>query len=123
DAREALQRQRWEAGLVEALLGRAGAELSRPEGLLPEYGLSEGGYQLSPQQAQAILDLRLQKLTGLEQDKLSEEYEEILDTIRELMRILSEPDALMQVIEDELIAVRDQFNDVRRSEILRDHLD
>src|SRR5699024_6626113 len=62
-------------------------------------------------------------LTGLEQDKLSEEYEEILDTIRELMRILSEPDALMQVIEDELIAVRDQFNDVRRSEILRDHLD
>ncbi|MDZ7789764.1 MAG: DNA gyrase subunit A [Xanthomonadales bacterium] len=123
DAREALQRKRWDAALVESLLGQAGAELSRPEDLLPEYGLGEGGYQLSPQQAQAILDLRLQKLTGLEQDKLSEEYEGILDTIRELMRILSEPDALMEVIHDELVALRDQFDDPRRSEIMRDHLD
>ncbi|WP_376690903.1 DNA gyrase subunit A [Wenzhouxiangella sp. EGI_FJ10409] len=123
DARESLQSRRWDAGLVEALLGQAGAELSRPEDLLPEYGLGEGGYQLSPQQAQAILDLRLQKLTGLEQDKLSEEYEGILDTIRELMRILSEPDALMEVIKDELVALRDQFDDPRRSEIMRDHLD
>ncbi|NEZ04039.1 DNA gyrase subunit A [Wenzhouxiangella sp. XN201] len=123
DAREALQSRRWNAELVEALLGQAGAELSRPEDLLPEYGLGEGGYQLSPQQAQAILDLRLQKLTGLEQDKLSEEYKGILDTIRELMRILSEPDALMEVIHDELVALRDQFDDPRRSEIVRDHLD
>ena len=123
DAREALQSRRWDAGLVEALLGRAGAELSRPEDLLPEYGLGEGGYQLSPQQAQAILDLRLQKLTGLEQDKLSDEYEEILGTIRELMRILSEPDALMQVIREELEALRDQYADDRRTEIVHDHLD
>ena len=123
DAREALQSKRWDAGLVEALLGRAGAELSRPEDLLPEYGLGEGGYQLSPQQAQAILDLRLQKLTGLEQDKLSDEYEEILGTIRELMRILSEPDALMQVIREELEALRDQYVDDRRTEIVHDHLD
>jgi DNA gyrase subunit A len=123
DAREALQATRWDAGLVEALLGRAGAELSRPEDLLPEYGLGEGGYQLSPQQAQAILDLRLQKLTGLEQDKLSDEYEEILGTIRELMRILSEPDALMDVIREELEALRDQFADERRTEIVHDHLD
>ncbi len=123
DARQALQDKRWNAGLVEALLGQAGAELSRPEGLLPEFGLGEGGYQLSPQQAQAILDLRLQKLTGLEQEKLSEEYEGILDTIRELMRILSEPDALMEVIREELVALRDQFDDERRSEILRTHLD
>ncbi|WP_376696067.1 DNA gyrase subunit A [Wenzhouxiangella sp. EGI_FJ10305] len=123
DAREALQARRWDAGLVESLLGQAGAELSRPEDLLPEYGLGEGGYQLSPNQAQAILDLRLQKLTGLEQDKLSEEYEGILETIRELMRILSEPDALMEVIRDELVALRDQFDDVRRSEIMHDHLD
>jgi DNA gyrase subunit A len=123
DAREALQARRWDAGLVEALLGRAGAELSRPEDLLPEYGLGEGGYQLSPQQAQAILDLRLQKLTGLEQDKLSDEYEEILGTIRELMRILSEPDALMQVIREELEALRDQYADDRRTEIVHDHLD
>ncbi len=123
DAREALQGRRWEAGLVEALLGRAGAELSRPEDLLPEYGLGEGGYQLSPQQAQAILDLRLQKLTGLEQDKLSDEYEEILKGIRELMRILSEPNALMEVIREELEALKEQFADERRTEIVHDHLD
>ena len=123
DARDALQARRWDAALVEALLGRAGAELSRPEDLLPEYGLGEGGYQLSPQQAQAILDLRLQKLTGLEQDKLSDEYEEILKGIRELMRILSEPNALMEVIREELEALRDQFADERRTEIVHDHLD
>ena len=122
DAREALQAKRWDAGLVQALLGQAGAELSRPEGLLPEFGLGEGGYQLSPTQAQAILDLRLQKLTGLEQEKLSEEYQEILGHIKELMRILSEPDALMEVIREELNALKDQFTDERRSEIVRDHL-
>lgn len=123
DARQKLQARRWEAGLVKALLGQAGAELSRPEGLLPEYGLDDSGYQLSPQQAQAILDLRLQKLTGLEQEKLAEEYESILDDIRELMRILSEPDVLMQVIREELEELRDQFNDERRSEIVHTHLD
>src|SRR5690625_133619 len=123
DARRELQARRWDAGLVKALLGQAGAELSRPEGLLPEYGLDDSGYQLSPQQAQAILDLRLQKLTGLEQEKLAEEYESILDDIRELMRILSEPDVLMQVIREELEELRDQFNDERRSEIVHTHLD
>ncbi len=123
EAREALQQRRWEAGLVKALLGQAGAELSRPEALLPEFGLHENGeYQLSPTQAQAILDLRLQKLTGLEQEKLSEEYQEILGQIKELMRILSEPDALMQVIREELEALKEQFGDERRSEIVRDHL-
>ncbi|MEN1728172.1 MAG: DNA gyrase subunit A [Pseudomonadota bacterium] len=123
DAREALQARRWEAGLIKALLGQAGAELSRPEALLPEYGLHDDGeYQLSPTQAQAILDLRLQKLTGLEQEKLAEEYEEILGQIKELMRILSEPDALMQVIRDELEALLNQYGDERRSEIVRDHL-
>ena len=122
DARERLQARRWDAGLVKALLGQAGAELSRPEALQPEFGLSEDGYQLSPAQAQAILDLRLQKLTGLEQDKLAEEYEEILVQIKELMRILSEPDALMQVIREELEALKNQYGDKRRSEIVRDHL-
>ena len=123
DARDALQARRWGATLVEALLGQAGAELSRPEELLPDYGLHENGeYQLSPTQAQAILDLRLQKLTGLEQEKLSEEYQEILGQIKELMRILSEPDALMQVIRDELEALKDKFGDERRSEIVRDQL-
>ncbi len=122
EAREALQGRLWDAGLVRSLLGRAGAELSRPEDLLPEYGMSEDGYQLSPAQAQAILDLRLQKLTGLEQDKLSSEYQEILEQITELMRILSEPDALMQVIRDELAELKDRYGDERRSEIVRDHL-
>ncbi len=123
DAREALQGRRWEPGPVSALLGQAGAELSRPEDLLPEFGLSEDGYQLSPTQAQAILDLRLQKLTGLEQEKLSNEYREILEQIRELIRILSEPDALMQVIRDELEAIRDDFGDGRRTEIVENQLD
>ncbi|MFU8832649.1 MAG: DNA gyrase subunit A [Wenzhouxiangella sp.] len=122
DAREALQGRRWDAGMVRALLGQAGAELSRPEELLPEYGLTDDGYQLSPAQAQAILDLRLQKLTGLEQEKLAEEYERLLGEIKELMRILSEPEALMQVIRDELAALKEQFADERRSEIVRDHL-
>jgi DNA gyrase subunit A len=123
EARERLQAQRWEAGPVEALLGQAGAELSRPEDLLPEYGLREDGYQLSPNQAQAILDLRLQKLTGLEQEKLSDEYRDILEQIRELIRILSEPDALMQVIREELEAIRTDFGDKRRTEIVADQLD
>lgn len=123
EAREALQGKRWDGSIVKALLGQAGAELSRPEDLAPELGLGEGGYQLSPAQAQAILDLRLQKLTGLEQDKLSDEYKEILGQIQELMRILSEPDALMQVIKDELAALKDQFGDERRSEIVETHLD
>ncbi len=122
EARERLQGRRWDAGLVRALLGQAGAELSRPEELLPEYGMNEEGYQLSPAQAQAILDLRLQKLTGLEQEKLSEEYKEILGQIQELMRILSEPDALMQVIRDELNELNERYADERRSEIVRDHL-
>ncbi len=123
DAREGLQARRWEAGPVAALLGQAGAELSRPEDLLPEFGLDEGGYQLSPEQAQAILDLRLQKLTGLEQEKLSDEYRGILDQIRELIRILSEPDALMEVIREELETIRSQYGDERRTEILPDQLD
>ena len=122
EARERLQGRHWEAGVIRALLGQTGAELSRPEELLPEYGLSEDGYQLSPAQAQAILDLRLQKLTGLEQEKLSDEYREILGQIQELMRILSEPDALMQVIRDELTELKERYGDERRSEIVRDHL-
>jgi len=123
EAREALQSRRWDGSIVQALLGQSGADLSRPEDLAPEFGLSEAGYQLSPAQAQAILDLRLQKLTGLEQEKLSDEYREILGAIQELMRILSEPDALMQVIRDELNSLKEQFGDERRSEIIETHLD
>ena len=123
EAREGLQSRLWQPGTVAALLGQAGADLSRPEDLLPEFGLGDEGYRLSAVQAQAILDLRLQKLTGLEQEKLSEEYQEILSQILELMKILSEPDALMQVIRDELGAVLESYGDERRTEIVRDQLD
>ncbi|MEM7053826.1 MAG: DNA gyrase subunit A [Pseudomonadota bacterium] len=123
EAREGLQNRLWQAGPIAALLAQAGADLSRPEDLLPEFGLSEDGYRLSAAQAQAILDLRLQKLTGLEQEKLSDEYKDILGQILELMRILSEPDALMQVIRDELNAILEGYGDERRTEIVQDQLD
>src|SRR5690606_26298316 len=83
-----------------------------------QYGFREGRYWLSPEQAQAILDLRLQKLTGLEHEKLIAEYGELLEKIRELGLILADPVRLMQVIRSELVAVREQFGDARRTEIL-----
>ncbi|MEM9532766.1 MAG: DNA gyrase subunit A [Pseudomonadota bacterium] len=121
EAREALQARRWPPGVVESLLARSGAESTRPDDLDPELGLSDEGYQLSPTQAQAILDLRLHRLTGLEQDKLVAEYEEILTTIAELLAILSDPDKLMAVIRDELTELRDQFGDERRTQINENH--
>jgi DNA gyrase subunit A len=105
------------------MLGQGGAETSRPEDLEARFGLQESGYQLSPVQAQEILNMRLHRLTGLEQEKLGQEYREILDAIRELLRILSDPARLMEVIRDELLAVREQFGDQRRTEILQDRLD
>jgi DNA gyrase subunit A len=123
DAREALLARLWEPGLVAAMLGQGGAETSRPEDLEARYGLQEAGYQLSPVQAQEILNMRLHRLTGLEQEKLASEYREILDAIKELLRILSDPGRLMEVIREELLAVREQFGDERRTEILHDRLD
>jgi len=117
EAKEALTARTWAPGVVSSMLERAGASASRPEGLAPAHGLSDDGYRLSPQQAQAILDLRLHRLTGLEQDKITEEYSGILDRIAELIAILENPDRLMQVIREELEAVRDQFGDARRTEI------
>ena len=105
------------------LLGRAGAEASRPEGLEPALGFHDTVYRLSEAQAQAILDLRLHQLTGLEQDKIVDEYREIIARIDELLDILNNPDRLMQVIRTELEEVREQFGDQRRTEILTDHLD
>ena len=122
-AREGLLARLWEPGLVRAMLGQGGAETSRPEDLEARYGLQDDGYQLSPVQAQEILNMRLHRLTGLEQDKLTTEYEEILDRVRELLAILSNPECLMEVIRDELIAVREQYNDERRTEILEQRLD
>jgi DNA gyrase subunit A len=117
EAKEALVARSWDPGVVSEMLARTGAESSRPDGLDPELGLHDGGYRLSPQQAQAILDLRLHRLTGLEQNKVVEEYGGILDRIAELIEILENPDRLMAVIREELEAVRDQFGDDRRTEI------
>ncbi|WP_275098415.1 DNA gyrase subunit A [Sedimenticola hydrogenitrophicus] len=123
DAKRELLARPWKSGAVEAMLGRAGSDASRPQGLAPEFGLSEQGYRLTDTQAQAILDLRLHRLTGLEQEKILSEYSEIIEKIKDLLDILSSPDRLMQVIRDELIAIRDQYADARRTEIISNRLD
>ncbi len=122
-AKEGLLARRWRSGTVEAMIERAGATASRPEDLAPEFGLSAEGYRLSEAQAQAILDLRLHRLTGLEQDKIISEYSEILNKIKDLLDIVSSSERLMKVIRDELVELRDQFGDARRTEILHTHLD
>lgn len=123
EAKLALLSCHWKSGAVEAMLSRAGADASKPQELAAEYGLSENGYLLTEVQAQAILDLRLHRLTGLEQDKIINEYGEILRLIGSLLDILSNSERLMQVIRDELVAMRDQYGDERRTEILDTHLD
>ncbi len=123
EAKSRLLARMWEPGLVRAMLGQGGAETSRPENLEAQYGLQEEGYQLSPLQAQEILNMRLHRLTGLEQEKLTREYEEILERVKALLLILSDPAQLMTVIRDELVAVREEFGDERRTEILQDRLD
>ncbi len=116
-ARQGLLERTWAPGAVTGMLERAGAAASRPEGLDPGLGLGADGYRLSEAQAQAILDLRLHQLTGLEQDKILDEYRGLLETIDELLGILADPNRLMAVIREELVAVRDQFGDARRTEI------
>jgi DNA gyrase subunit A len=123
EAKRQLVERTWQSGTVEAMLARAGADASKPEDLPPGFGLTDQGYRLTETQAQAILDLRLQKLTGLEQDKIINEFQEILDRIADLLEILSSPDRLMQVIRDELLEIREQFGDARRSEIVPDQMD
>ena len=113
----------WQPGMVIDMLQRAGAEASRPDTLEVNYGLKDDGYHLSEAQAQAILDLRLHRLTGLEQDKILNEFKDILDIVKDLLDILANPDRLLQVIRDELIAIRDEFGDERRTEILLNQLD
>jgi len=117
EAKLALVSKSWRPGAVRDMLDRADAT-ARPEELAAEYGLSEEGYRLSPTQAQAILDLRLHRLTGLEQDKILNEYREILELIAGLLEILTNPERLMQVIREELTEIRDQYGDERRTEIL-----
>jgi DNA gyrase subunit A len=123
EAKQALVSKGWASGLIQEMLGAAGAEASRPEGLPEELGLVDGLYYLSPAQAQAILDMRLHRLTGLEQDKILDEYREVLELIAELLAILSDPDNLMAVIREELIAIIEEYGDERRTEILANHLD
>ena len=121
DARVALCARVWRPGAVVAMLERAGAASTRPEDLVEECGLTDEGYRLSTIQAQAILDLRLHRLTGLEQDKLSRDYSDLIDNIKEYLHILSDPDKLESVIRGELLEVRERYADPRRTEIVEDY--
>ncbi|MDP2135947.1 MAG: DNA gyrase subunit A, partial [Sulfuritalea sp.] len=118
DAKRGLMGRTWRSSVVEGMLARASAESSRPDGLAAEFGLSAQGYLLSDAQAQAILELRLQRLTGLEQDKIVSEYKEVMDQIADLLDILARPERITTIIGDELTAVKAQFGDARRSEII-----
>ena len=108
----------WRSPLVEEMLARSAADASRPEGLAPEFGFFEQGYRLSDAQAQAILELRLQRLTGLEQDKIVSEYKEVMEKIADLLDILAKPQRITEIIVLELTAIKAQFGDKRRSEII-----
>lgn len=122
-AKEALLVRSWASEMILEMLGAAGAEASRPEGLDENLGLFDGVYRLSPTQAQAILEMRLHRLTGLEQDKILNEYRDVLKEITALLAILSDPDNLMAVIREELVKIKEEFGDERRTEILDVHLD
>jgi DNA gyrase subunit A len=123
DAKTGLMERTWEPGAVTGMLERAGDTDTRPDELVDGSGLADGKYRLSAVQAQAILDLRLHRLTGLEQDKIINEYKEILLKIKQFSDILGDPDLLLDVIRSELNDVRDAFGDERRTEIVQDHSD
>jgi DNA gyrase subunit A len=123
DARTALCAKLWRPGAVTAMLERAGASATRPEDLGEESGLEAGGYRLSTAQAQAILDLRLHRLTGLEQDKITTEFSELIDSIQAFLEILANPDKLQEVIRTELTEVRAEYADKRRTEIVENYDD
>jgi DNA gyrase subunit A len=123
DARDALVAQLWPPGDVTAMLNQAGKIDTRPDGLEDIYGPVKDGYRLSPTQAQAILELRLHRLTGLERDKITNEYKEILEKIKAFSDILADPDQLIEVIRSELAEIRENYADERRTEIGEDHSD
>jgi len=125
EAKTALMERLWDSGAVPAMLARAGEISTRPKTLAPGFGLlaTEGNrYRLSDVQAQAILDMRLNRLTGLEQDKIVAEYKELLDQIVDLSDILARPERLRQVVRDELLVIRAEYGDERRTEINRDSI-
>ena len=117
DARRGLMSRLWMSTTVGQMLERAKLDATRPEGLGLEYGLSKSGYLLSEAQAQAILELRLQRLTGLERDKIVADFAELLEKIADLMDILARSERITEIIVDELTGIRAQFGDKRRSEI------
>ena len=123
DAKVELLKGIWESSAVVEMVKDAGSEISRPDNLQHEFGLHDDGYRLSPEQAQAILELRLQKLTGLEKDKILKEYSDLLKTITDLLDILSRPERLMKVIHDELKDIQDRYGDERRTEIVQTQKD
>ncbi len=117
EAKEALVSRPWELGNVKAMLEKAGDDAARPDWLADGLGIRDGQYYLSEPQAQAILELRLHKLTGLEHGKILDEYQELLELIAELLHILGSPERLMEVIRDELVLIKDTYGDERRTEI------
>jgi DNA gyrase subunit A len=122
-AKASLMKETWPSKVVGQMLQRTESDISRPEGLAAIYGLTDKGYKLSDAQAQAILDMRLHRLTGLEQDRIRKEYVEVLDRIEDLLEILQSPDRLKHEIQDELTAIRDQYGNERRTEILQSRID
>uniref|UniRef100_A0A3B0LXV4 DNA gyrase subunit A n=1 Tax=Arsenophonus endosymbiont of Trialeurodes vaporariorum TaxID=235567 RepID=A0A3B0LXV4_9GAMM len=123
EAKLALIARPWQLGNVSAMLASVGDNAARPEWLEPQYGVRDGQYYLTEPQALAILDLRLQKLTSLEHDKILDEYSKLLKLIAALLYILTSPERLMEVIREELEAVKDQYCDVRRTEITENSAD
>jgi DNA gyrase subunit A len=127
DAKAGLMGRIWRSALVEEMLKRASADAARPTGLAPEFGWQGAGkppgYRLSDAQAQAILELRLQRLTGLEQDKITTEYKEVMEQIVDLLDILAKPARVTTIVGQELKSIRDQFGDKRRSEIVAHGVD
>jgi len=123
EAKVALMSRPWTSGAVPEMLARAGDVVSRPDDLSDEFGLKPEGYRLSDTQAQAILDLRLNRLTALEQDKIVHEFQELLVQIRDLSDILARPERLLTVIRAELEDIKAKYADQRRTEIIQDHSD
>jgi DNA gyrase subunit A len=118
EAKRALMGRAWPSDLVKNMVGGGSAAQFRPEGLGASFGLKDDGYHLSDDQAQAIIDLQLRRLTGLEQDKIRDEYREVIEIIRDLLDILAKPARIVKIIADELAALKEAFGDKRKSEIV-----
>ena len=120
EAKIELMKQTWKSTVVEGMLQKTSSGLSKPDGLSDKFGLTEKGYKLSDNQAQEILQLRLQRLTGLEQEKIVSEYKNILEVISDLLDILENAERVTKIIETELDEIKAQYGDERRSEIVED---